>query len=367
MLRCTSRSTFARKRRQLSRRLASSEGVTSASSPSTGLDASSILQLSRIRSRRVWQKVHQKPKSEAPKAKPKEEEKPWPKNVVYGAAGVASVVIPYSLVWIAVSVPALRTSLMSKAQVEFLRSHFGNPEPQHVAYPEILNSQGVTNPNRIPKVLPGEGSPHRKAIAESIEQRLAGTVRVELSVSSSSESMNDPQSTICLKLPASERANRESLLRHWQGVASADGANSYLSVSFPDDDSEDAQLDGLAFAGNFSSDTSEKRDGADVTPASDPLLRRIAIYSSWYYQPPINFDRSGGKSSSSSSGSNHPVTSQFTNEELQIRQLEAEVARLRVELQDVHSTRPFDDIRDELAMCQAQLRRLKWKRWVPWG
>jgi hypothetical protein len=364
MLRCTSRSTFVRKRSQVSRRFSSSQGA-SASSATTGPDASSsLLHVSQVRSRRVWQKLQQRPRLESPKARPKEEEKPWPMNVRYGAMGVASIVIPYSLVWIAVSVPALRTSLLSKAQVEYLRRHFGNPEPQHVAYPEILNSQGVTDPLRIPAVLPGEGSPRQEANAEAIERRLAGTVRVELSVSSS-ESMGDPQSTICLKLPASERASRDALVRRWEGLASADLANSYVSVSFPDDESDDAKLDGLAFADNFSSDTSEAGDGADAAPALDPLLRRIAIYSTWYYQPNISLDRgSGGKSSSSSS--NHPVTSQFTNEELQIRHLEAEVARLRVELQNLHSTRPFDDIRDELAMCQSQLRRLKWKRWVPW-
>jgi hypothetical protein len=180
-----------------------------------------------------------------------------------------------------------------------------------------------------------------------IEQRMTETISVDITIT---DADHHDQSTLSLVLPAAELANPESLLKHCKGLmASSSSKGAIVAVDFPERDGGGDSL----FSGE--SDNSELID-LPKPDSVDPLLHSIPIYSTWYFQPPLqNLD----------SLALH-VTARYTNEELHMRQLESEIARLEFELRDLNSTRPFDDIQDELNACRSQLRRLKWKRWVPW-
>jgi hypothetical protein len=259
--------------------------------------------------------------------------------------------------------------------VECLRGHFGAPDPHGAAYTEVLGPDGVTDPLLVPSVLPGEGSARDEAAAEAIDRRLRGAVRVELSAVPSSsfspsalaqEQQQQPAAAICLTLPASLPANEDALRRSFLDAlpSGAGGGDVFVTVDFPDDDEKEGDEDASTLKDDADSALSDilQGDSVSATPAHgrDPLLQSISIYSSWHYRPSLPSGAGGGASSS------HPVTGRLTNEELQIRHLEAEVRRLQSELEDVATTRPFDDIRDDLDRCRSQLRRLRWKRWVPW-
>jgi hypothetical protein len=362
--------------------------------------------ISRVQSRRLWEKLNKRREldgrssasSKSSKAA-KEEDKRWPRNLVYGAAGVASIVVPYMLAWITVSVPWLRSTLLSKSQVESLRRHFGDPEPYYAAYTETLNREGATDPILVPSVLPGEGSPQEEATAEAIERHLHETVRVELAMvpfSSSSSSFTsfssalgeEQQQTLvaamCLKLPGSIPANEETLRRYYQDILppSTGPGDLFVIVNYPDDDddgndkreaTDSATLmhrtNSTIYDENLRSDsstsTTEPAGVITIEQDRDPLLRTIPVYSTWHYQAPLPTLHDSQRRAAPST--HHPVTGQLYNtEELQIRHLEAEILRLQAELSDRNTTRPFDDIQDDLDRSRSQLRRLRWRRWVPW-
>ena len=317
------------------------------STTTTGADTTTTRSslISRVRSRREWLLKHPKSKVE-PKPKANVDDKPWPKSVVYGAAGAAAVFVPYTILWITLSFPALRKRFLTPDQIDLFRRHFGTAEPNLVPYTDVLNEDGVTDPQKIPYVLPGERSPSHEAIQAELEDQLSRSIPLQITVGDDALSN---ESKVFVTLPASELANAAGLLQHCQG-SNTMSKGTFVAVDFPEIETEGEILPDLE-------PPAIPISGDELPPHFlDPLLRETSIYSTWYYQPPLqNLDRS----------TNH-VTSQYTNDELQMRHLEREVARLELELRDLKSTRPFDDIQDELNACRSQLRRLKWKGWLPW-
>jgi predicted metalloprotease with PDZ domain len=47
--------------------------------------------------------------------------------------------------------------------------------------------------------------------------------------------------------------------------------------------------------------------------------------------------------------------------------LEYQIEALQRELKNHMSSRSVDDIMDELWQTKAELRRIAWKRWLPWS
>lgn len=342
----------------------------------------------------------------------KKDEKPWPKSVVYTAYAAGATLIPYTCVWMSLVFPPIREKVWSskdnRARLnvpQWIRKRFGEEDYHSVAYVDVLNDEGITDITRVPYRLPGEGTVHERATEINVEDNLRPKreIRVELlplstgtskeegrkgggigwldrtASSSSFEIVDDGSSQVIVTLPASLAANNESLIPHLPESIRA--STSTVAVEFPDDDDENAadrtvgdesssSTTSISFDDTTTTMQSEKTSGDEtIKKTKDPLLRTIHTYSTWYYQQPLEHLRGdGGSSKSKSSGGsrhNH-VTSSMTNEEIQIQTLEADVKRLEAELRNLNATRPYDDIQEELDRTRATLRRLKWKRWVPW-
>lgn len=352
--------------------------------------------LDKIVSRRAWTKYtlnNPRVKKTAAKAKP-EEEKPWPKSMVYSAYAAASVFVPYSLLWFIMDQPSLRDSLVASlirqtivvtadgeslpGPATWLRRHFGQVDPHVVAYPDTIvrpkrpGSKSATNDDtgtaRIPPAYKLEGELPRPAqIRQDTLQDELATGMVQIRLVPMSDGMDSGTTTIH-EVPASLAASRDELYkflsnRLGEGQVSS---KSVIAVEFPSEEDTDDETSPLPAMESTTTTLSD-----DVTPATkaskEPLLSKIPIYSSWYYQAPLQPAET--TSSSSSTAHHHPIQQQsqmMSNEELQIQQLEYEKQALQAELRNPNTTRPFDDIQDELHEVNAKLRQLrKWGRWWP--
>lgn len=319
--------------------------------------------LSNLYSRRVWNQQHpRKPKIISKNKKDPADEKPWPKSVVYTAGVAAAIFVPYCIVWTIMASPTLRETLFSKDTRDKLRRHFGEADPYAIAYVDVL-VDGVTDPKAIPHRLPGEGSQQEEQTQLDIQRRAEKEVSVRLVpiVDGSDTGGADGSDTVVATLPASQPATREVLLEKAKSSNTSYAQPiSMVAIDFPS--TEESATDDADASGELSFALDDD-DGLSITNEQDPLLRSVHTYSSWHYQAPLQQLEKG--SASDAKPVNH-ITASVTNEEIQIQQLEHDRQRLQAELRDPATTRPFDDIQEELDRTNATLRRLKWKRWVPW-
>lgn len=294
--------------------------------------------LQSIRSRR---KV-QRPRTAQPAPpKPKEDERPWPDSVRYMGYAAVTFLVPYSILWALYEHRSWRETVLPPWMLEheWLRRHFGVEDPWSVPYVDVL-VDGATDPHRIPVRLPEEADAATEATQASIDEQLRGSEQVRLMAIENGMVVEEVIAT----LPASLLANRQTLSEHGPKAAS-------LAIDFVTPETSEW--------------TQESTGALDESPPSimDPLLALIHTYSSWYYQSPAVVE---AKTATHVSTANH-VTASVTNEEAQLQHLEADLNRLQAELRNPASTRPMYDIEEDIAKTKATIRRLRWRRWVPWS
>mmetsp|Transcript_2091 Transcript_2091/g.3312 ORF Transcript_2091/g.3312 Transcript_2091/m.3312 type:complete len:305 (+) Transcript_2091:186-1100(+) len=268
-----------------------------------------------IVSRRAWQSYRKKnPSTAAPKeAKPKEEEKPWPRNMVLAAYAAASVFIPYSIAWFLSMHVEVRQAIGSPALDEMLRSHFG--EDEHTSYQDLKN--GV-----LPrKKLGDEDFFEARKQQKSIESLSGEEVPVEIHVY-----QDGGMVTTTAMLPGTKLATPDNLL--------SDGNVGVVAVDFEDlpSDVETTLFDGLESESGFTTESLTQQ-----------------TYSSWYYQPP-------------SDPQERRKVQQASKQDIEVTRLEYTIQLLEREIVDVNSTRDIDDMKQELTNCRSELRNLRWKR-----
>lgn len=400
---------------------------TSATPPPT------VLSVSKLRSRRVYNAERERRPSSLGKAQGKDggkkgsgaaDEKPWPKNMVRAAWAAGAVLVPYTCAWASAVFPQIRDRVYDSHELDGipdrLRRHFGEEDWRNVAYVDVLvddddkesgNSDkmiGTTDPSKIPHSLPGEGTVLDRRVAAEVEGSLLSNKEVKVKLvpvaaaegsgnsngggwaeNSSTSYDNDGGNGVVVKtLPASLAVNHVNLIGHLpddiKNRFGGGGNFVTVAVDFIDDDDldEDTVGDAQASAGkqtdiasgaSFDKDTTsfgrEERtaETASNSKKKEPLIGSVHTYSTWYYQAPLQHLQDSSAAAGNRISTAQHVTSSVTDDEIRLRTLEADLARLEDELRDLNSsTRPYDDIQDELNSTRAALRRLKWKKWVPW-
>lgn len=329
--------------------------------------------------------------------------------------------VPYMCAWASLELEPLREALwtdkvtrQSTVPVR-LRRHFGVEDWDAVASVDVLDDDGLLDQAKLAQYyrLPDELPTHERAAAERVEAHLANdsvkvrALPIDVQVQSvvggwlDQDNSNDDSTTFnnssmaeegeVLDLPASTVAKSEILLQHLSSRSSDQNRKvAMVAIDFLADEDKEQERQSAAdgalveddnhAASEFESSstatsvTSFGEGGASSSPSSlsssskkDPLLGQIHTYSTWYHQPELQHLQSSSSSSSSDDQRTvHHVTASITDEEIRLRTLEADVDRLEIELRDLTARRPYDDIRDELDATKATLRRLKWKKWVPW-
>jgi hypothetical protein len=269
-----------------------------------------------IVSRRAWEahrKRHPGP-AVSKKAKPKEEEKPWPRNMVLSAYAAAGVFIPYSFGWfLSMHADARRavTSVVPGLE-EVLRSHFGHAE--YTSYQDIKD--GVE-----PKMkLDDEDTFAVRRQQVFIEELNQDETPVQIHVFKDGGMV-----TTSASLKGTTLATSSDLLQEGNGGT--------VAVDFDDLPSNETSLfDDLA---------------TGLSLSADSLANHV--YSTWYYQQPANSQE-------------RKNVQQASQQDIENTRLEYTIQKLEQDLTDINSTRDIDDMQQELAQCKAELRNLRWKR-----
>lgn len=283
--------------------------------------AFSTVQPPLITSRRAWlayRKRHPPPTINKT-AKPKEEEKPWPRNMIITGYALASIFIPYSFAWylsMDARIRHLVTSVVPGME-DILRSHFGHEE--HTPYQDL--KEGI----QPKKKLDDEDSFAVRHQQEVIEELGNEVIPVKVFLFNGG-SMTSTEATF----KATTLATSSNLM--------PEGRDGTVAVEFDDlPSNEETGLDENANGFVTHSDS-----GANH------------IYSSWFYQPPTNPQE-------------RQKVRQSSLQDIEITRLEYMIKTLEGDLKDVNSTRDIDDMQQELARCKSELRSLRWKKRLGWA
>lgn len=295
---------------------------------------------STIVSRRQWKEYLTKSK---PQLKVKEtsaknttaESKPWPASVRYTGYTLAVTVVPYTAVWICLTNRSTRPLVLNycgAATEQVLRQHFGQVDVDAVAYTDRHEQR--------PYMLLGEDTRAVRENETRIQAHLAQPVPVRLRLrDNDNDNMYTAETE--LPLPATQLARPDELLGQLHVDDKATLATSSLVVDFPVE--------------TPMKDESEEFSNAAEEPPVDPLRVEARVYSLWHYMP---------VAPQSHNNNNNVFSSQ---DDLDAARWRHEIARLQDELKQLSTSRPIDDITDELNRAKAELRRLQWKKWVPWS
>ena len=308
-------------------------------------------QQSTIVSRRQWNKYLQE---NNPRLKVAQKEtskdttasKPWPRSVVFAGYALAGTLIPYTLIWIGLTNETTRPWVLrycSAAVEQRLRAHFGEPDLGSVSYTDRREG-GLAVPYKLMDEL-DQTSRQRQAL---IEQRaIVQPVQVRIQVRE--DTTNTVVDEQILQVPGPTLATRPELARQWRASAAPGGT---WTVDFPADPTlEDSIAEKDISLGDTDEETSE-------VPLIDPLRIEGQIYSLWHYQPVAPEVSTNSKNNESLSSA----------DAIEVGRLRHVIAHLEEELKNsTVATRPIDDITEELAQNRAKLRRLQWKKWLPWS
>jgi hypothetical protein len=304
-------------------------------------------------SRRVWES-HKKtipPTPKPPKAKNPLDDKPWPRSVQITAYVAAAAFIPYTTIWLMVSVEPLRDFFKDYIPLDRFRNHFGEVEWGAQSYVDDVDRQR----QKIPldagySQFPGEWKYEIRTQQDEIEglDKQEIPTKMYLILNSTSE-----QEQPIKYLPGSARANADTLWELIAGAATKEQKapeGPIVAVDFPDDigkrNDEDEPKKML-------SDVKDAYAVSDSMPGQDvasSLLQKTFTYSTWFYQPTGTEGEAGGQ------------TKRLSQQEVEISRLEFTVDRLEKDLKDPTCTRDMDDMTNELRQSKRELSRLKWKR-----
>ncbi|KAL7557798.1 hypothetical protein ACA910_003843 [Epithemia clementina (nom. ined.)] len=342
----------------------------------------------RVVSRRAWQEYKEKHKSmyDGPppqdKAKQAADEKPWPKSVVYTAYVLGATLIPYFGTWLAVTNETTRSFLFSSSWVgpdlqQALRHHFGTTEWHAVPYPEQVGAKVATLPHFFVGELPWPLRQQQERIAKEQAQNRKAPIRIRIfqqqqqqddgvasttttttsNYVSSSENMVDLDETISLSI--NTLATPQAILPHLSIKQLP--ANSSMALDFPspqDSEEEDSSGTGLEEAETNSTFVTDPDSSSHQNETNfktlDPLLGRVNPYSVWYFHPIAN------------PSTQQQVSFHVSENEIRAAELQVEISQLEAELRDGASHRSVDQIVEELNDRKRQLRRIQWRKWLPW-
>ena len=352
--------------RYLARRPSTRSGgsiTTNYTSSSSSRRLSSTL----VVSRRQWNEFLTKGN---PKLKPKPttssngkttDDKPWPRSVILTGYALAATVIPYTVVWICLTNESTRPLVLNACNdtvEQALRNHFGETDYNQISYTDQHEGGGMA----LPKKFMGEISQTARRQEERIQQAAHQPVQVHIRVVGDA-SLSDPQ---IVELPATTLARPQEL---WKKVPKTGWPeNAYLAIDFPvttkekeseivdtmDDDSTTNMVD--------FGDSTNKATTVDTTEI-DPLREEARVYSLWHYQP-----AAPDAAADSSNQRKQQQNGIMSHDDIQASRLRHHIAVLEEELKNsTVATRPIDDIVEELNSKKSELRRLQWKKWVPWN
>ncbi|GKY96652.1 hypothetical protein MPSEU_000624800 [Mayamaea pseudoterrestris] len=296
----------------------------------------------------------------------------WPNSVRYTGYALASTLGPYSVLWLVANTPSLHDYL-TESQREWLRNQFGIPEHDQE---NTLLMKNKDTPLPIVKKLPMEPTWRERLIAQ--EQNALNDMQLDVNVTIySNDATSDntsSSSTVTIQVPASVLAKADELQKYLadalNGNMSSLSRGSIIGIDFP---SPSRQQDGSMTEMDDSSsalykDHDESVENESTTSAPDPLLKQTAVFSSWHY------DSNANNAANANTGTSPLVQQQSqslrssSDRESLMQQLQADIYALEAELHQRHhaSMRDVDDITNELQHKKAELRRLKWGKWVPW-
>mmetsp|Transcript_10697 Transcript_10697/g.16387 ORF Transcript_10697/g.16387 Transcript_10697/m.16387 type:complete len:301 (-) Transcript_10697:183-1085(-) len=268
-------------------------------------------------SRGAWKSYQMKyPSTPAQKkAPPKNDEKPWPRNMVLFGYAATSIFVPYSIAWYLSMNKEARQIISSTIPGfdEALRSHFGVEE--QISYQDAKIG---ARPNL--KFVDEEEFAVRTQ-QEEVDRLAEEEVSMEVHI------YRDGASTsTSTKLPGTTMSKSAYLSQSF---------GSTIALDFDDLTPKDA------------SDSFDMMNSISSEGYAEPS--RNAIYSSWYYQ-----------------SHNEPAENRkfqiVSAQEIEMSRLEYTIDLLEKELQDINSTRDLDDVRQELMEAKSELRSLRWKR-----
>jgi hypothetical protein len=297
----------------------------------------------------------------------KADDKPWPRYLVWTGYGLAATLIPYMAVWIGLTNEGSREYILEKCGgprgAALVRRHFGHPEISAVSYVDR-----TANSNALPHALLGEEDfGVREQQTHIANDCWKGDVKVRVHVVSNHTNVEDDgtgvEQTTEVTMPAAVLSSPEDILSQaaWRNhpsvvASSSPPQDAVVSVDFVSQPPPSRLLlKEATLAGDEDMTMSHDGDAFATPPPADAVdaLRRTApVYSLWHYQPTV-----------ASTGA--PAAA---DQELQVERLRAGIERLQDELQNsaAATSRPIDDIVDELQLHKAELRRLNWKKWKPW-
>lgn len=271
-------------------------------------------------SRRAWlayRKRHPSPHVNKTAA-PKEEEKPWPRNMILAGYAFASVFIPYSFAWYLSMDKRVRLIVESvvPGAEEILRSHFGHSE--YTSYQDL--KEGV----EPKKKLDDEDPFLLRKQQEFIEELSKEDTPVQIYVIRGGDIV-------------STKATFKGDMLATSNNLMPEGHDGTVAIDFDDLPSKEPTLvDEMASA---------------FAQSSGAVANHV--YSHWFYQPP-------------SDPQERRKLQQSSLQDIEVSRLEYTIKKLEEELNDTNSTRDIDEMRQELAECKKELRSLRWKQRLGW-
>jgi len=284
-----------------------------------------------VLSRRAWEAHVQKLPPKPKVIKPKVEEKPWPKNVQIGGGVVASILIPYTAIWVITSTPSLRDMFGPYLPLDRLRTHFGEFEWDVQSY----GDKGSDVPEgyyRFPSEAPYLERTQQKIVEEAEGEDL--TANIYILGDDSQSSMKETRT-----VPASTRANRNNL----STLAGSNGTSTNVAVDFVLDPIQDQEEDLMEDIPPVLLDGLEERSNS-----SESLLKKTHTYSTWYYVPTVDEKETKAR--------------MMSDRDIERLRLEYNVTKLESDLKDPFCTRDHDEMRVELKKAKSDLSKHKWKQ-----
>lgn len=336
-------------------------------------------------SRRQWNKLYQKPPRTKTNNTNPVDEKPWPRSVQILGYALGTTVVPYVIMWYIATNVVVRTALEPyiPGMMPFLRKLYGEPEEEAVSY---VDKRDQGKDFVMPLILVSEPSSQRRREQEALEVLMDGSdansnIPTRLRVYTHGGFNLGEVMDLPGNLPVTQDALVEVLMKdrdrsvdpesvshvtvEFSNLANAGGGDSNNSSG----SGEEGTLSGdpvfnMPSSGSSGSSRNFEDSLSDLAAHVSYLTRSTGNMSFWHYQP--GAAAAAQQQSVDQTGSNGENTvSAASRDELRASELEYEIDLLTKQLKDHTTMRNLDDLNDELGRAKSELRRLRWKKRLP--
>ena len=222
-----------------------------------------------------------------------------------------------------------------------LRIHFGSPEWSSVPYPEQIGVQESALPHALLGEMPLDARENQERIAKEESKDRIVPIRVRVFHEESGTSTDGSEAVALvdetMALSLNTPATPQSILPQ---TANQLPVQSCVTVEFPIVEEEDEE--NSTSAPSLESET------------VDPLLNKVNPYSLWHYHPVAD------------PAATQKVSFHVSEMELKVAELQDEISYLEDELRRGNSHRSVDQIMADIDERKSRLRRLQWRKWLPW-